>query len=179
VADEHLARGHRVDVFVRHAATGRQQQAEQGDSFVDRRARGAPLPVRLVVLLLHEVRTDLFHPARIDARDIARVHLRRLDLLGAHDPGRSRLVLSGAGMDRELRAVRAQVLGLLLALRDLRQQAREQRAVDRGVLGGLRVQLERELALHHFHDLAVDVRPLDQPQVREEVLLAPATQFRA
>ena len=83
-------------------------------------------------------------------------------------------------MDEELGAVGAEILALLLApVRDLRQQAREQRAVDGRVLRRLRVELQRELALHDFHHLAVHVVPFGEPQVGKEVLLAPAAQLGA
>ena len=89
--------------------------------------------MRFVVLPLDQVRAHLLDPARIDARDVARVDLGRLHLLGADDPGRPRLELARARMDGELGAIGAEVLALLLALRHLRQQPREQRAVDRRV----------------------------------------------
>ncbi len=82
-------------------------------------------------------------------------------------------------MDEDLAAVGAEILALLAAIRDLRQEAGKQRAVDRRVLPGLRVELQGELALHDFHHLPVHVVPFGESQIREEVFLAPAAQARA
>ncbi len=116
--------------LVGHAPVRGQRQPEQRGALVDGGARGALLPVRVVVLALHQVLAHLLHPQRIDARHIARVHLGGLHLLGTHDPRRPRLELAGAGMDMQLVAARAEVLALLLALRHVRQQPGQQRAVD-------------------------------------------------
>ena len=179
VLDEQLARGLRVYLLVGHAAARRQQEPEQRHAFVDRGARGAAFPVRLVVLALHQVRAGLLDPRGLDARDIARVDLRGLDLLGAHDPRGPRLELARTRVDEELRAVGAEILALLATVRDLRQEPGEQRAVDRRVLSRLRIELQRELALHHLHHLAMHVVPFGEPQIGEEVLLAPAAQLGA
>ena len=72
-----------------------------------------------------------------------------------------------------------EVFALLLALRHLRQQPGQQCPVQRIVLRGLRIHFQRELALHHFHHLRVHVVPFGEPQVREEVLLAPGPQLGA
>ncbi len=79
-------------------------------------------------------------------------------------------------MDVQLRAIGAEVLGLLLALRHQRQQAGQQCAMDGFVLARLRVRLERELALHHLHHLAMHVMPLGEPQVGGRFVAAPGAQ---
>jgi hypothetical protein len=168
-----------VDALEGHAATRGQRQPEQRGALVDGGARGAAFPVRLVVLPADQVSANLLHPERINAGDAAGVDLRRLHLLGAHDPGRLRLELAGTGMDEQFRAVGAEVLALLLALRDLGKQPREQRAVDGFVGAWLRTGLQRELALDQVHHLAVHVLPLGEAQVGEEIVLAPGAQLRA
>ena len=40
-------------------------------------------------------------------------------------------------------------------------------------------RLQRKLALHHLHHLAVHVMPFGEPQIGEEVVSAPAAQFGA
>jgi hypothetical protein len=90
-----------------------------------------------------------------------------------------RLELSRARVDEHFLAARAEVFGLLPALAHVRQQPGQQRAVDRIVVRRLLVELQRELALEHFHDLPVDVVPLAHADVRQEVVAAPAAQPRA
>jgi hypothetical protein len=114
------------------------------------------------VLPFDQVRARLLDPGRIDARHVAGIDFRGLDLFGADHPGRPRLELARSRVDENPGAIGAEVFTLLLAQRHLRQQTREQRAVDGRVLGRLAVRLERELALHHLHDLAVHVVPFGE-----------------
>ena len=136
------ARIARLDALVRNLATGLQREAKERGALVHRHARRAPLPVRLVMLVAHQVRAGLLDPGRFYTGHRAGIDLRRLDLLGADDPGRLGLELARARVDRNLRAARAQVLAFFL-LAHLRQQAGQQRAMDG--LVGRRLRVERQL----------------------------------
>jgi hypothetical protein len=131
------------------------------------------------MLALHQVRADVFYPPRIDSRHGACVDLRGLNLLGAHDPRRSRLELPRTRVNGQFDAVGTEVFTLLAALGHLRQQTGQQRAMNRRILSRLRIQLELQLTLDDFHHLAVHVMPFREPNVGKIVLLAPSAKLGA
>ena len=160
---------------------------------LDAGPRGLLGPVRIGVAALEEVRRGLEQPLGLDLRGRAREELRRLHELERHDP-RGRLASEGRRrVNREARLPRAHVDAILgAAVADLREQAREERDVERVARGtrrrrasfawrarwgaGLRLH-ETELADHVF-ELPVDFAPLANAKKREEALLADAPQVR-
>ena len=137
-----------------------------------RHPRRLAFPVWIVVLMLDQMRADLLDPFRLDPGHRAGVDLGRLHLLGGHDPLRLGLEQEGTGVDKELRATGAGVFVLFLAQADVGQQAGQQRPVNFAVLAGRLIQLQLQFALDYLHDLAVDVMPLRQAHVGQEVIAA-------
>ncbi len=137
-------------------------------------------PARLGVLPLHEVLAELLGPHRVDARVDPGPQPARLDELLGHDELRLLAEERRPGTDAEARAAGAGILPLLLvADADVREQAGEQRLVDRvGVdlaLADVRTLPAADVEpglLGGLPDLAVEVLPLADAQVVEELRLA-------
>ena len=82
MTDEQLARLDRVDALVGNLAAGLDGQAEQQRALMHGHPCRLALPVRIVMLLLDQMRADLLDPFRLDLGDRASVDLGRLHLLG-------------------------------------------------------------------------------------------------
>ncbi|CAG9217134.1 hypothetical protein BGLA2_2640002 [Burkholderia gladioli] len=168
-ADEQLARAPRILPAERHAAAVVDDQAIQRAALVGAHLGRLLLPVRLRERGLEQVRADLLDPFRLDPRQAARIEPAGLHQLGGHHPAPGLLDQGRARPQMELDAARAQVMRLVVGLHaDIAEQAREQGQVN--LLEG-RLDLVQAPAVlaHHRQQLAVDVAPLAQPQVREEV----------
>ncbi len=127
------------------------------------------LPVRLRERVLEQVRADLLDPFGLDLREAARIEPARLDQFGGHHPAPGLLHERRARPQMELDAARAQVMRLVVGLQaDVAEQAREQGQVDL-LVGRLDLVEAPAVLAHHRQQLRVDVAPLAQPQVREEV----------
>ncbi|MNK97140.1 hypothetical protein D3C87_1174580 [compost metagenome] len=130
-------------------------------------------PVRIAPADLEQVTAHLFQPLRLDARQRAREQPAGLDQLGRDDPAPDLARDQRARPQVELDAARAQVLapapvGLVQLQADVPEQPGQQRLVD---LLERRFRLIQAPALlgHRRQKLRVNISPLAQPHVREEV----------
>ncbi len=112
---------------------------------------------------------DPLQPFRLDLRDTARIEPRGIDQFGSHHPFPRLLQQLRAGPDVEFDRARAQIMRILIGLEtDIAQQASEQRGVKLFVSRRHLVQAPALLA-HDRQQLRMDVAPLAQPQLRQEV----------
>jgi hypothetical protein len=130
VAQEQVARGHRVDAAVVHLARHGERDAVQRDLLEGHHGGLLLLPVRLAVGALDQVRGEGLRPLRLHARHHARPHAVGLHQLGGHDVARRLLRQRRARHDREPCAARTGVVALVgVAQADVRQHPGQQRAV--------------------------------------------------
>ena len=174
VADEHLAGGGRIDAVVRHRAVDDDGHTIERRLLVRHGRAALGGPMRLGVLVLEQVRGQLFHPRRLDARGVAGEGAGGLDDLRGHHPARRLLRQRRRRVHQELGVAGAgELLALALAHADLRQQAGQQRLVD-GIGGGL-VALGRPVPTQIGDDLvelADQVLPFAHAHVVQELALA-------
>ena len=120
--------------------------------------------------------SGLLGPERVDAGDVARPQPGRLDQLAGHDELRLLAKQAGTRGDPEAGAPRAEVLALhLVTGPDVRQQAGQERAVHRVQVGLALAGAPRGVqprALGRLSELLVQVLPLADPQVVQELRLA-------
>jgi len=170
-AQEHLARGLGIDRAVGNAPPRHQGQPVQRDALGgnDFSARGVPL--RIEVAAIEQRFGDLFDPLRLDPRRATRIQSRRVGQLGREHPFGAFPAHARPGMQEELEPARAQVVLVDLgATSDVRQEPREQRAMDNLVAGGVDLVRKRigpsppELG-DLLAELPVQIAPLAQPQV--------------
>ena len=177
-----------VDLAVRHQPVGDQRDAVQRHPLVRHDGRALLGPVRLGVGLLRQVAGELLGPLRLDRGVLPGPQAAGLDELAGHQELRLLLGQPAAGKDRELGAPGAEVLPhrptpaaapagrLLLTLleeSDVAQQSGQQCLVDavavRRVLRGADVDAH---LLAHLAQLGLEVLPLADPEVVEELALA-------
>ncbi len=169
--DEEAPRLHRVDAPEVHAALVREHQPEQAYALAGHHLARARRPVRRMVLALDQVFGPGQHPFGLDRGHAARVEPRGFDQLRRHHPLRRLAEHEGARMQVEAPPAHALVVALLGARADVRQHAREHRAVQRLLAGRLVVLVQAQFAADQAQ-LVVDVAPFAQPHERQELALA-------
>ena len=87
-ANENLARLLWINGAVVNPSPRIHHQPVQGNTLERSDLRRLALPVRVIVLALHEVRAHLLDPLRLDAGDVPRIEARGLDQLRRHQPFR-------------------------------------------------------------------------------------------
>ncbi|MDR8821975.1 hypothetical protein FEQ05_05719 [Burkholderia pseudomultivorans] len=176
-ADEQLARPRRILFAERDAPPVVDRQPVQRRALERADLRGALLPVRLGQRLLQQVRADLLDPFGLDLREAARIQPARLDELGRHHPAAGLLRERGARPQIKLDAARAEIVRIVVGLHaEVAEQARQQRQMH--LLVGRVGFVEAPAVLaHDRQQLRMDVAPLAQPQVRQEVLPARVDQL--
>ena len=120
VADEHIAGSGGIDAVVRNGAVGHDGHAvERG--FLVRDGGGAlARPGGLGVVVLEQVRAELFYPGRIDGGDIARPEAGSFYQLGSHEELGRLFSQGGAGEYQEAGVARAlELLGIAVAGADI------------------------------------------------------------
>ncbi|MNZ85756.1 hypothetical protein D3C78_1045590 [compost metagenome] len=117
-----------------HRAAADDDQAIQGDLFVGHHLPALLLPVRLQVILLHQMPGQRLQPVRFDLRDHACEQLGGLDQFGGHDPLRLLAADHAGGVNPETPLARTKVIALLRLLADLAEQAGEDRLVHGGIV---------------------------------------------
>ena len=172
VAQEQVSRHDRVDGAVGDRPADHQRHAVQRHALEGDDTGPLLLPVRFAVGALDQVRADPLCPLRLDPPEHPGVEPARLDQLRGHHQLRRLLVERRAGRDGEAGAPGAEVvLAGGVATADVRQQPGEQGLRDQGGVSRRLIGRQVQLA-HRTAQLAVQVLPLADPQVVEELALA-------
>jgi hypothetical protein len=167
--DEQLAREHRVDPAVLDRAVGDDREPIQRHPLGRHDRPAARRPAWLRVRALQQMARQRLDPPRVHARDRPPPQPRRLDQLGRDHPVRPLPRQRRPREDHEPRPARALVLAAaLVAQPQVRQQAREHRAVHVVGLGRRAVELHAD-PLRCLAQLLDEVLPLADPQVVQEL----------
>ncbi len=148
------------------------RQAVQHDLLEGHHRAHLPIPVRLAVGALDQVRRELLGPFRLDPRVHPGPEAAGLDELGGHHPFRLPLEEHRPGEDREFRAAGAQILPLLRILEtDVAEKTREQGGVHRLRRdSGFPVLFQSQIeGTDDRPQLRVDVLPFTDSQVVQEL----------
>ena len=160
LADEDLARRHRVDAREIHPFVVVDDDAVERGAFERHHLAGLLLPVRLQQLRLQQVAGDGRNPLRLDGSQPAPVQPCGLDQFGRHQPAARLLAQVRAGVAPELDAARAEVPVVVVGLQaNVAKQPGQHRQVDLLVGGRHHVQ-PPALFSHDGVQLGVDVAPL-------------------
>ena len=162
----------------RHAATRNDGQFAELHALPRGHLPGGPDPMRLAADPLHQVRRDALHPVALDACQGATETARRLDDLRRHDPVRGSPRKRGAREDGEAATACRAVVAVLGSETDLRDEAREHRAMHalRVAFVAERRGAHAEALGEHGPQLFVQLTPLAQALVAEEVIATPASE---
>ncbi len=138
VPDEQLAAQFRFDLGVADLAAGNEWQTVQRHPLVGDHLAASGLPVWLAVGALHQMTGDPLDRLGFDFRGDPAEQSTGLHQVGHHDPARWLLGQHRAGRQHELGVAGALIVAALaLTQPDVREQARGERGVDGGRLGGL------------------------------------------
>ena len=172
LADEHVARGYRIDAVVGHEAVVEDGNAVERRLLMCHGGSAFARPRGLRIMALEQISAELFHPGGIDGGDVAGPEAGGLHELGGHEELRRLLRECGAGEDEEARVARTlEFLGVAVARADVGQQAGQQGHVDTVIIpGGGLIKLPAQL-LCHVTQLAHQVEPLADAHVVEVFLL--------
>ena len=182
LADEDFARGRGSDRAIRHAPSRHEREPEQRNALVGDDLAALLVPARIEMRLFDQIAGDRFDPLGLDLRRTACVQARRLGQLGSEHPLGSLFRQTGSGVQEKPDAARAEILllahGCVFGLAaDVRQQTGQERAMNGGVtrvVDALRQRFRKtpaELA-HLVRELPIQIAPLHQAQVRDEMRAA-------
>ena len=130
---EDFAREGGVEAREVASACGHDDESVERDLFRHAHEAALRIPFGRVVVSLAEVARDGFDPRGVECGGGAREEARRVDELASEDPGRRGLLQGGSGMWDETEPVcAAVVVRFLVELSDASEEAREERAVERG-----------------------------------------------
>ncbi len=162
----------------RHAPPRHDRQSEQRHPLEDHGRSRAAVPVRFVVVAIHQVGGQGLDPLRIDAGHDAAIAAIRFDQLRRGDPLGTLSEQCRSGPEVQPGVSRARVLVRVAAIGDAGEQATEQGLMDRVVIIVPRSQRAAAVLTEH-PQLTIDVRPFAQPIEGQEVLSAGFPQLTA
>ena len=178
VLNHQLAAHRLVDLRVVDPATRDERQTEQRHSLETHCAASSSVPLGVAVGSLDQMPGQRLDPVGIDPRVAADVTPRRLDQLAGDEPFDLLADESRARPENDFLITGGGVFGSLAAHCDVADEARQQRSVNRvGIVATLARSQTGFLNLRA--KLLMDIDPLAQPVVREEVLLAGFSQLAA
>ena len=177
-AQEDLARRRRIDGAEGNAPPRHQRQSVQGDPLGGNDFASCGVPLRIEVAAIDERSRGPFDPLGLDPRGATRIQSRRVGQLRREHPLGALPGHARTGMQEEFEPARAEVMVVDLgAAADVRQESREQRAMDRFVAGivdlvGQRVVPAPPELGNLLGELPVQVAPFAQPQIGNVVRAA-------
>ena len=159
LADEDLARRHRVEAAEIHAPVVVDHDAVERGALERDHLGGLLLPVRLQQLRLQQVAGQRRDPLRLDRRQAAAIQPRGLHQFGRHQPAPRLLAQVRTRVAPELDAARPEIPVVVIGLAtDVAQQPGQHGLVQ--LLVGRRERIESPALLgHHGVQLRVDVAP--------------------